>query len=89
MAASGRPATSSARQASGPGALPRHWPRAHRKSKVSGWRHQPESEGIRVPLSARPCAASRSAAMPLISGPNAACVESIEILSQQAEKWRS
>eukprot|EP00969_Alexandrium_andersonii_P271153 11984308-Alexandrium_andersonii.AAC.1 len=62
MAASGRPTTSSARQASGPGALPRHW------------RHQPESEGIRVPQPARPCAASRSAAMPLISGPNAACM---------------
>eukprot|EP00969_Alexandrium_andersonii_P244849 10819038-Alexandrium_andersonii.AAC.1 len=36
MAASGRPATSSARQASGPGALPRHFPRAHRNCDASG-----------------------------------------------------
>eukprot|EP00969_Alexandrium_andersonii_P056721 2500923-Alexandrium_andersonii.AAC.1 len=43
MAAAGRPANSSARQASGPGALPRNCPRARWKSATVGFCHHPSS----------------------------------------------
>eukprot|EP00969_Alexandrium_andersonii_P227619 10051726-Alexandrium_andersonii.AAC.1 len=71
MASSGRPASSSARQASGPGALPWHSLRALRKLVVSGSAHHPRSAGARVPQSWSPWAEVKSAAMPWISGAKA------------------